>query len=69
VDFLHVKTRVLYADVWQNLAVVCGIFRHRFTLGENSLLKTTAHVWMTGKIRMNGWIIRTFGAHCAKAPS
>jgi hypothetical protein len=62
-DFSQAKTRVLYADIWQNLAVIRGIFRRRFTLGENSLLQTAAHVRMTGKIRTNGRIIRTFGAH------
>jgi hypothetical protein len=54
-DFLHAKTRLLYADVWQNLALIHGIFWHRFTLGENFLLKPLLRcgwlaksVWMVG---------------------
>ncbi|CCO32625.1 hypothetical protein BN14_06688 [Rhizoctonia solani AG-1 IB] len=62
-DFSHAKTRPLYADVWQNLALICGFFWHRFTPGANSLLETAAKVRMTGKIRMNSRTIRTFGVH------
>jgi hypothetical protein len=62
-DFSHAKTRVLYADVWQNMGFIRGNFWRRFTLSENSLLKTATRVRMTGKIRMNGRIIRTFGVH------
>jgi hypothetical protein len=62
-DFSHAKTRLLYADVWQNLALIRGFFWHRFTLGASSLLETAAKVRMTGKIRMNGRTIRTFGVH------
>jgi hypothetical protein len=39
-DFSYAKTRVLYADVWQNLAIIRGFFWRRFTLGANCLLKT-----------------------------
>jgi hypothetical protein len=62
-DFSHAKTRLLYADVWQKLALIRGFFWRRFTPGANSLLKTAAQVRMTGKIRMRGRIIRTFGVH------
>jgi hypothetical protein len=62
-DFSHAKTRVLYADVWQNLALIRGFFWHRFTLCANSLLGIAAKVRMTGKIRVNGRTIRAFGVH------
>ncbi|CEL60260.1 hypothetical protein RSOLAG1IB_09484 [Rhizoctonia solani AG-1 IB] len=62
-DFSHAKTRLLYADVWQNLALIRGCFWRRFAPGASSLLKTATQVRMTGKIRMNGRIIHTFGVH------
>jgi hypothetical protein len=41
-DFSHAKTRVLYADDWQNPALIRRFFWRKFALGENALLKTAA---------------------------
>ncbi|CEL54004.1 hypothetical protein RSOLAG1IB_11536 [Rhizoctonia solani AG-1 IB] len=62
-DFPHAKSRLLYADVWQNQTLICGFLWPKSALGTNSLLETAGQVRIAGKIRMNCRIIRTFRVH------